>query len=182
MNSNWSYSLEMPNLGQNQQFFEPCVLEIWRMTSKNNRVPLLINIKLCASFHLHMLIQTGVTDRKRLSGVLTSVTLTFGLWPWPFAWTSLLSLYSLHIFFITCLKHSVAAATALHSRIYSSQEKWPVRKKKKCHSLASESDSVTLLNIDYLLKFLYRLISTVSIIYGNTSVKWQSLTSPTRLK
>ena len=62
------------------------------MTLKNNRAPLLIIIKLCASFHHHMWIQTGVTVRKRLSWVLTSVTLTFDLWPWPFAWTSLLSL------------------------------------------------------------------------------------------
>ena len=34
-----------------------------------------------------MWIQTGVTVRKQLSGVVTSVTLTFDLWPWPFAWT-----------------------------------------------------------------------------------------------
>ena len=67
-------------------------LEIWRMTLKNNRAPLLSNIKLGASFYHHMWIQTGVTVRKRLSWVLTSVTLTFDLWPWPFAWTSLLSL------------------------------------------------------------------------------------------
>ena len=39
-----------------------------------------------------MWIQTGVTVRKRLSWVVTSVTLTFDLWPWPFAWTTLLSL------------------------------------------------------------------------------------------
>ena len=51
------------------------------MTLKNNRAPLLSNIKLCASFHHHMWIQTGVTVRKRLSWVLTSVTLTFDLWP-----------------------------------------------------------------------------------------------------
>ena len=62
------------------------------MTLKNNRTPLLSNIKLCASFHHHMWIQTGVTVRKRLSWVLTSVTLTFDLWPWPFAWTLLWSL------------------------------------------------------------------------------------------
>ena len=92
VNSSWSYSLEMPNLGQIRQILEPCDLEIWRMTSKNNRAPLLSNIKLYASFHHHMGIQTGVTVRKRLSGVLTSVTLTFYLWPWLFAWTSLLSL------------------------------------------------------------------------------------------
>ena len=63
-----------------------------RVTLKNNRAPLLSNIKLYASFHHHMWIQTGVTVRKRLSWVMTSVTLTFDLWPWPFAWTSLLSL------------------------------------------------------------------------------------------
>ena len=57
------------------------------MTLKNNRAPLLSNIKLYASFHQHMWIQTGVTVRKRLSWVMTSVTLTFDLWPWPFAWT-----------------------------------------------------------------------------------------------
>ena len=92
MNLNWSYSPETPNLGQIRRFFEPCDLEIGRMTLKNNRAPLLSIIKLCASFHHHMWIQTGVTVRKRLSWVLTSVTLTFDLWSWPFAWTSLLSL------------------------------------------------------------------------------------------
>ena len=87
VNSNWSYSPETPNLGQIWRFLEPCDLEIWRMTLKNNRAPLLGNIKLYASFHHHMWIQTGVTVRKRLSWVVTSVTLTFDLWPWPFAWT-----------------------------------------------------------------------------------------------
>ena len=62
------------------------------MTLKNNRAPLLSIIKLYASFQHHMWIQTRVTVRKRLSWVLTSVILTFDLWPWPFAWTSLLSL------------------------------------------------------------------------------------------
>ena len=92
MNSNWSYSPETPNLGQIRRFLEPCDLEIWRMTLKNNRAPLLSIINLHASFHYHMWIQTGVTVRKRLSLVVTSVTLTFDLWPWSFAWTSLLSL------------------------------------------------------------------------------------------
>ena len=62
------------------------------MTFKNNRAPLLSIIKLYASFYHHMWNQTGVTVRKRLSWVVTSVTLTFDLWPWHFAWTSLLSL------------------------------------------------------------------------------------------
>ena len=84
MNLNWSYSPETPNLGQIRQILAPCDLEIWRMTVKNNRAPLLSNTKLYVSFHHHMRIQTGVTVRKRLSWV---VTLTFDLWPWPFAWT-----------------------------------------------------------------------------------------------
>ena len=79
---------ETPNLGQIRQFLELCDLEIWRMTLKNNRAPLLSNIKLSATFHHQMWIQTGVTVWKRLNGIMTSVTLTFDLWPWPFAWTS----------------------------------------------------------------------------------------------
>ena len=90
MISNLSYSPETPNLGQIWQFLEPSDPEIWRMTLKNNRAPLLCCFQLCAWFHCHMWIQTGVRVRKRLSWVLTSVTLTFDLWPWPFAWTSLL--------------------------------------------------------------------------------------------
>ena len=89
MNSNWSYSPETPNLGQIRRFLEPCDLEIWRMTFKNNRAPLLCYFKLCAAFRSHWWIQTGVTVRKRLSWVFTSVTLTFDLWPWPFTWTLL---------------------------------------------------------------------------------------------
>ena len=73
-------------------FLEPCDLEIWRMTLKNNRAPLLCYFKLCASFRSHLCIQTGVRVRKRLSWVLTSVTLTLTsdldllhghhFWPW----------------------------------------------------------------------------------------------------
>ena len=146
MNLNWRYSRKTPNLGQIWRFLEPCDLEIWRMTLKNNRAPLLCYFKLCASFcshwwfqtgvtvrkrpiwvkfndflepcdleiwrmtlknnrapilccfqlcawfHWYMWIQTGVRVRKRLSWVLTSVTLTFDVWPWCFAWTSPLSM------------------------------------------------------------------------------------------
>ena len=65
---------------------------IFFVTLKSNRAPFLRHIKLCVSFHHHTWIQTEVTFRKWLTWVLTSVTLTFELWPWPFAWTSLLSL------------------------------------------------------------------------------------------
>ena len=87
-----SYSPETPNLGQIRQFLEPCDLEIWWLALKNHRAPLLSNIKLYASFHHHMWIQTGVTVWKWLSWVVTSMTLTFDLWPWPFAWALLWSL------------------------------------------------------------------------------------------
>ena len=90
VNSNWSYSPETLNLGQIPRFLEPRDLEIWRMTLKNNRAPLLSNIKLYVSFNHHMWIQTGVTVRKQLSWVVTSVTLTFDLdllhRPYPGPW------------------------------------------------------------------------------------------------
>ena len=62
------------------------------MILKNNRAPLLSVIKLYTSFRHYMWIQTGVTVWKRLSWVVTSVTLTFDLWSRPVAWTSLLPL------------------------------------------------------------------------------------------
>ena len=62
--------------GSNSAISAPCDLEIWRMTLKNNRAPLLSNIKLYVSFHHHMWIQTGVTVRKRKFG-------SWPLWPWP---------------------------------------------------------------------------------------------------
>ena len=73
-------------------FFVPYDLEIWWMTLTNKRAPLLCRIKLCASFLCHMWIQTGVMVQKWLNYVSTCVTLTFDLWPWHFAWTSLLSM------------------------------------------------------------------------------------------
>ena len=93
-NNEFKLELQSGNaqFGSKTTILLPCDLEIWRMTLKHNRAPLLSNIKLCASFHHHMWIQTGVTVRKRLSWVLTSVTLTFDIWPWPFAWTSLVAL------------------------------------------------------------------------------------------
>ena len=51
-------------LDSNRPFFSPCDLEIWWMTSKNNRALLLYKVKLCASFQFHQWIQTGVTVRK----------------------------------------------------------------------------------------------------------------------
>ena len=80
---------------------------------KNNRAHLLSHIKLYASFHHHMLIQTGVTVRKRLSWVVTSVTLTFDLWPWLFARTLFWSLVITpeNFMMIRCWEHSQKGVT-----------------------------------------------------------------------
>ena len=79
---------ENAQFGPKSAIFVPCDLQIWRMTLKNIRASLLCYFKRCASFRSHMWIQTGVTVRKGLNWVLTSVTLTFDLWPWPLTWTS----------------------------------------------------------------------------------------------
>ena len=84
------------------------------MTLKNNRAPLLSNIKLYASFHHHLWIQTAVTVREHLSWVVTSVT----LWLWhltlTFAWNSPWSLVITPENFITIrwLEHSEKGGTS----------------------------------------------------------------------
>ena len=96
-----------------RRFLALCDLEIWHMTLKNNRAPLLSNTKLYVSFYHHMLIQTRVIVRKRLSWVVTSVTLTFDLWPWPFAWTlpSSLMITPENFMMIQSWKHSQKGVT-----------------------------------------------------------------------
>ena len=79
-NSNWSYSPETPNLGQIRRLLEPCDLEIWRITLKNNRAPLQCYFKLCATFRSHWWIQTGVTVRKR--PIWVKFDDFRAVWPW----------------------------------------------------------------------------------------------------
>ena len=62
-------------------FLGLCDFEIWWMTSKIDRAPLLYYIKLFASFQSHRWIQTGVTVQKR------SIRVKIGdyfcpVWPW----------------------------------------------------------------------------------------------------
>ena len=81
----------------NHRFFSPCDLEIWCMTSKNNRAPLLYHIKLCVSFQIHWWIQTKVTLQKRsirveIGDFLSLVTFKFDGWPWKMIG---------HLFYIT---------------------------------------------------------------------------------
>ena len=77
----------MPNLGQIRRFLEPCDLEIWRMTLKNNRALLLCYFKLYASFRSHRWIQAGVTVRKRpiwvkIDDFFSRVSLKFDVCSW----------------------------------------------------------------------------------------------------
>ena len=87
VNSNRGYSPETPNSGQNQWFFFVLFeLEIWRMTLKNNKAPLLCYFKLCVPFRSHQSIQTGVTVRKhpirvKIDNFLSRATLIFDRWP-----------------------------------------------------------------------------------------------------
>ena len=81
---------ETSHSGKNRRFF--CPMWPWNLTDDNNRAPLLCHIKLCKSLHQHLWIQTGITVLKRLNWVLTYLALTFDLWPWLFAWTSLKSM------------------------------------------------------------------------------------------
>ena len=57
----------------------PCDLQIWWMTLKNNRAPLLCCFKLYASFHNHRWIQTKVTVRKR--SIRVKIDDFFPVWP-----------------------------------------------------------------------------------------------------
>ena len=64
-----------------------CDLEIWQMTLKNNRAPLLCYVKLGALFQSYWWNQTWVTVRKRsiwikIDDFLSPVTLKFDRWPW----------------------------------------------------------------------------------------------------
>ena len=74
-------------LDLNHRLISPCDLEIWWMTSKNNKAPLIYYIKLCASFQIHWWIQTGVTVWKcsiqvEIGDFLSRMTLKFDGSPW----------------------------------------------------------------------------------------------------
>ena len=92
------------------QFRSQSVIFLSRV--KDNKAPLLCHIKLCASSHHHMWIQTGFIFQKQLNWVLSFVTF-MDTWPWPFAWTSLLSMVitTKNFMMIWWWKHSGKAVT-----------------------------------------------------------------------
>ena len=74
-------------LDENRRFFSPRDLEIWWMTSKYYRAPLLHDIKRCASSETLWWIQTWVTVwkcsiRVKFGDFLSRATLKFDGWPW----------------------------------------------------------------------------------------------------
>ena len=77
---NWRYSPETPNLGKNRRFLEPCDLVIWRMTSKNNRAPLLCYFKF-----VHHFVAIGEFKLELQSGNAQfglNSTIFRAVWPW----------------------------------------------------------------------------------------------------
>ena len=77
----------LTQIGFKSSIFQPCHLEIWLMTLKNYRAPLLHYIKLCASSQTPWWIRTAVAVRKRsiqvkICDFLLCVTLKFNGWPW----------------------------------------------------------------------------------------------------
>ena len=72
---------------QNRRFIVPCDLEIWRMTLKNNRTPLLCCFKLfmhqfIAISELKLNLQPGNAQFRSKSAIFSRVTLQFDRWPW----------------------------------------------------------------------------------------------------
>ena len=88
VNSNWSYSPETPNLGQNRRFFFSRVTlkcDVWHWKTIGHLF--YAHFKLFVSFRSHWWIQIGVTVRKRLIWVkiddfFSRVTFKLDRWPW----------------------------------------------------------------------------------------------------
>ena len=73
--------------GSKSTLYYLCDLEIWQLTLKSNRAPLLYYIMHYVSFQSHELIQSGVTVLKRsiwvkIGNFLSRATLKLNGWPW----------------------------------------------------------------------------------------------------
>ena len=137
-------------LGKNLPFFVPCDLEIWRMTLKNNRAPLLCYFKLCASFHSHMWIHNGVIVLKRqiwvkIGDFLSRVTLKFVGWPWKVTGHLFYTMRSfVHHFKPTdefkLQLHSISVkVTIFLSRVTLKFDRWPSKTKGQLFYAASST-------------------------------------------
>ena len=134
MISNWRYSPETPNLGQNRRCLEPYDLAIWCMTLKSNRTPVLCYFKLYASFPSHWWIQTGVTVQKRpiwvkINDFFSRVTMQFDVCPWKTIGYQFYSTSSFlhHFIAIGVFKlESWNAQFGLNSTIFRALWPWPL--------------------------------------------------------
>ena len=123
------------------EFFVLCDLEIWWMTLKKNRAPLLYHVKLCASFQSHRWTQTWGTVRKRSNRVkngdfFSHVTSKLDWRPWKII-EHLLELYcaklcaSLQIHqwiksWVTVQKRSIQVKIGdFLSHVISKFDRWP---------------------------------------------------------
>ena len=75
-------SFKKTQIGLKSSIFQPCDLEIWLMTSKNYRAPLLHYIKLWASSQTPRWIPDKRSIRGKISDFLPCVTLKLNGWPW----------------------------------------------------------------------------------------------------
>ena len=88
VNSNWSYSLETPNLGQNQRFFLSCVtlkFDGWPWEIKEPLFYITSSFvhHFTAISQLKMELQSSKAQfRSKFAIFLSRVTLKFGGWPW----------------------------------------------------------------------------------------------------
>ena len=90
-------------------FFVPCDLLIWWMTLKNNRTPLLIKIEAICIISLSYVNSNWSygPETAKLGFDLCDLD----LWPWPFAWTSLLSMIITPEIFMMIREHSEKGVT-----------------------------------------------------------------------
>ena len=81
----WVTVRERPIWVKIKDFFEPCNLQTWQKTLKNNRAPFLCYFNLCASFRTHWWIQT-VTELQSGNAQFGSKSMIFLAvidgWPW----------------------------------------------------------------------------------------------------
>ena len=131
---------------------------------KKNSVPLISNINLCASFHHHMWIQTGVTIRKRLSWLLNSVKLTFNLW--PFVWTSNLPLVITpeNSMMISLWGHSEKSVTDGRTDWTIRRAAWSQLKKEKIRGGGGGGGSWIEISYDILAFQIYLIKSIIILI------------------
>ena len=98
VNSNSNYS---PETGQNRRFF--CPVWAWNLTDDLEKQQDAVSVPmqdLCIIFVAMWEFKLELRSRNAQTGakfVLTSMTLSFNLWPWHFAWTSLLSMLQIPV-------------------------------------------------------------------------------------